>query len=349
MKRVSIGGRMVGDGSPCFVIAEAGSNHNGRLDEAKALVRLAAEAGADAVKFQTFRAGKLYSRNAGRSEYLQLDQPIFDIIAAMEMPYEWLPVLAEEATRHGVLFLSTPFDEESVDVLEPHVPAYKIASYEMTHLPLVRYIARKGKPLIISTGTADLDEVRETVEAVRAVGNDQLIMLQCTASYPAPLESLNLRAMTTMRNELDVLVGLSDHSREPLIGPIAAVALGASVIEKHFTFSNELPGPDHRFAIEPDELRMMVRSIRECQAALGDGKKRVAGVEQELRKFARRTIITQVPVARGEKLSADNIAVLRAGNGGHGLPPSAFETAIGRSVRRDLEAGVPVTAEDLDG
>lgn len=348
MKRVSIGGRMVGDGNPCFVIAEAGSNHNGRLDEAKALVRLAAEAGADAVKFQTFRADKLYSRNAGRSEYLQLDQPIFDIIAAMEMPYEWLPVLAEEATRYGVLFLSTPFDEESADALEPHVPAYKIASYEMTHLPLVRYIAKKGKPLIISTGTADIDEVRETVEAVRAAGNDQLIMLQCTASYPAPLESLNLRAMTTMRQELDVLVGLSDHSREPLIGPIAAVALGAAVIEKHFTFSNELPGPDHRFAIEPDELRTMVRSIRECQAALGDGQKRVAGVEQELREFARRTIITQVPIARGEALSKDNIAVLRAGNGGHGLPPSAFETVIGKSVRRDLGAGVPVTSGDLD-
>src|SRR5687767_268242 len=275
MKTVRIGERVVGDGSPCFVIAEAGSNHNGRLDEAKSLIRLAADAGADAVKFQTFRADKLYSKNAGRSEYLQLDQPIFDIIAAMEMPYEWLPVLASEAARQGILFLSTPFDEESADALEPHVPAYKIASYEMTHLPLVRYIAKKGKPLIISTGTADLDEVRETVEAVRAAGNDQLIMLQCTASYPAPLESLNLRAMTTMREELDVLVGLSDHSREPLIGPVAAVALGAAVIEKHFTFSNELPGPDHRFAIEPDELRAMVRSIRECQAALGDGQKRV--------------------------------------------------------------------------
>jgi sialic acid synthase SpsE len=347
MKSVSIGGRAVGDGSSCFVIAEAGSNHNGRLDEAKALIRIAAEAGADAVKFQTFRADKLYARNAGRSDYLQLDQPIFDIIAAMEMPYEWLPLLADEAKRHGVMFLSTPFDEESVDVLEPYVPAYKIASYEMTHLPLVRSIAKKGKPLIMSTGTANLDEVRETVEAVREAGNEQLIVLQCTASYPAPLASLNLRAMTTMRNELDVLVGLSDHSREPLIGPVAAVAIGACVIEKHFTFNNEMPGPDHRFAIEPHELRAMIRSIRECEAALGTGEKRVSDVEQELRQFARRTIITIAPVAKGDVLSTSNIAVLRAGNVPHGLPPSKFDAVLGRNVRRDLDAGVPVTEDDV--
>ena len=348
MKAIRIGPRTVGDGHPCFVIAEAGSNHNGRLEEAIGLIRLAAEAGADAVKFQTFRAGKLYSKNAGRSEYLQLDKPIFDIIAAMEMPYEWLPVLAEEASRRGILFLSTPFDEESVDVLEPHVPAYKIASYEMTHLPLVRYIAKKGKPLIISTGTATLDEVRETVAAVRETGNDQFVMLQCTASYPAPLGALNLRAMTTMRNEMDVLAGLSDHSREPLIGPVAAVALGACVIEKHFTFSNELPGPDHRFAIEPDELRAMIASIRDCEAALGDGQKRVLEAEQELRAFARRTIITLEAVRPGDVLSTQNIAVLRAGAGGHGLPPAAFERTLGRRARRELPAGVPVAEGDVE-
>jgi N,N'-diacetyllegionaminate synthase len=347
MKTIDIAGRAVGDGHPCFVIAEAGSNHNGRLEEAKALIRIAADAGADAVKFQTFRAEKLYARNAGRSDYLQLDKPIFDIIAAMEMPYEWLPQLAEEAQRHKVLFLSTPFDEESADALEPYVPAYKIASYEMTHLPLVRYIAKKGKPLIISTGTANLDEVRETVAAVRATGNEQLVMLQCTASYPAPLDSLNLRAMTTMRSELDVLIGLSDHSREPLLGPIAAIALGACVIEKHFTFNNELPGPDHRFAIEPHELRAMIRSIRDTESALGTGEKRFSGVEEELRQFARRTILTTKPIASGELLTKDNIAVLRAGNVPHGLAPAAYDTIVGKPARRALDAGVPVTENDV--
>lgn len=347
MNTIDIGGRLVGDGRRCFVIAEAGSNHNGDLEQAKALVRIAADAGADAVKFQTFRADKLYARAAGTSDYLQLDRPIYDVIAAMEMPYEWLPLLAREATDRGLVFLSTPFDEESVDVLDPLVPAFKIASYEMTHLPLVRAIARKGKPLIISTGTANLDEVRETVQAVREMGNGQLILLQCTASYPAPLDSLNLRAMTTMRRELGVAVGLSDHSRDPFVAPIAAVALGACVIEKHFTFSNELPGPDHRFAVEPDQLRAMIVRIRECESALGSGEKIVADVEQELRVFARRTIFTSSAIAEGETFTQTNVAVLRAGKAGHGLPPSALDTLLGKRARRNLADGVPITAGDV--
>jgi N-acetylneuraminate synthase len=348
MKSVNIGHRIVGDGGRCLVIAEAGSNHDGKLEQAVALVRIAAEAGADAVKFQTFRAEKLYSRNAGKSDYLQLDHSIFDVIAAMEMPYEWLPVLAEEANRRGLLFLSTPFDEQSADELEPYVPAFKIASYEMTHLPLVRYIARKGKPLIISTGTATLDEVRETVAAVRATGNEQLVLLQCTASYPAPLDALNLRAMTTMTREFNVPVGLSDHSRDPIVAPVAAVALGASVIEKHFTFSNELPGPDHRFAIEPGELKAMIAAIRDCESTLGTGEKKTAEVEQELREFARRSIFTTKAIEEGERFAATNVAALRAGKAGPGLPPSALDSILGKRARRSLPADVPVSAGDVE-
>jgi len=348
MKTVNIGGRAVGEGQPCLVIAEAGSNHNGSLDQAKALIRIAADARADAVKFQTFRAGKLYARNAGKSDYLKLDQSIVDVIAAMEMPYEWLPVLADEAKRNGLMFLSTPFDERSADELEPLVPAFKIASYEMTHLPLVRYIARKKKPLIVSTGTANLDEVRETVAAVRETGNDQLVLLQCTASYPSPLDALNLRAITTLRREFDVPAGLSDHSRDPFVGPVAAVALGACVIEKHFTFNNDMPGPDHKFAIEPDELRAMVAAIRECESALGTGEKKVAAVENELREFARRTIFTARAVSRGEAFTTENTAVLRAGKAGHGLPPSALDALIGKRARRDLPADVPVKSGDFE-
>jgi sialic acid synthase SpsE len=347
MKRFEIGGRVVGEGGRCLVIAEAGSNHNGSLEQAKALVRIASEAGADAVKFQTFRADKLYARNAGKSDYLGLDESIFDVIAAMEMPYEWLPVLAAEAARHGLLFMSTPFDERSADELEPYVPAFKIASYEMTHLPLVRYVAQKRKPLIISTGTATLDEVRETVDAVRATGNEQFALLQCTASYPAPVDALHLRTIATMRDAFGVPVGLSDHSRDPLVAPVAAVALGACAIEKHFTFSNELPGPDHRFAIEPHELHAMVAAIRQCEAALGRAEKRPDDIEQELRAFARRTIFTATDIAEGEPFTTDNLAVLRAGKAGHGLPPSALESLFGKSASRALPAGVPVAAEDV--
>jgi sialic acid synthase SpsE len=348
VKTLNIGGRKVGNGERCFVIAEAGSNHDGDFEQAKALIKIAADAGADAVKFQTFRADRLYARNAGRSDYLKLDKPIFDIIAAMEMPYEWLPLLAEESRRHGLIFLSTPFDEQSADELEPHVSAFKIASYEMTHLPLVRYVARKGKPLIISTGTANLDEVRETVDAVKAEGNDQMVLLQCTASYPAPLDSLNLKAITTLRRELGVLSGLSDHSRDPLIAPLAAVSLGACVIEKHFTFSNELPGPDHKFAVEPSELRAMIARIRDCESALGTGEKKFDAVERELRQFARRTIFTAKPIGAGEAFTRENLAILRAGNIAHGLAPAAFDELLGKRARRDLDAGVPVNAADVE-
>lgn len=347
MNAIDIGGRKVGAGQPCFVIAEAGSNHNGSLDSARALIRLAAEAGADAVKFQTFRAAKLYARSAGQSDYLNLEKSIYDVIAEMEMPYEWLPLLADEAARAGLLFMSTPFDEKSVDELEPHVPAFKVASYEMTHLPLVRYIARKMKPLIISTGTADLEEVRTTVEAVRATGNDRFILMQCTASYPAPPAALNLRTIDTMRREFGVPVGLSDHSRDPLVAPIAAVALGAAVIEKHFTFSNDLPGPDHRFAIEPDELRAMIAAIRQTESALGTGLKVPDEAEQELREFARRSIFTVRPIREGETFTNENIAVLRSGKAGQGLPPSALDDVLGKRARRALNADLPVAAEDI--
>lgn len=340
---LTIGARRIGDGHPCFVIAEAGSNHDGRFDQARRLIDVAAEAGADAVKFQLFRARTLYARGAGRSDYLKLDRSIYDIIADMEMPYEWLPPLAEHAAARGLEFMASVFDEESVDRLDSLVRAFKIASYEMTHLPLVRHTAARGKPLIISTGAANLDEVHETVDAVRQV---PLALMQCTAAYPAPLDALNLRAIVTLRATFGVPVGLSDHSRDPLVGPLAAVALGASLLEKHFTLSNRLPGPDHPFAIEPDELASLVRKVREAESALGDGDKTVHVVEDELRRFARRAIFVARDVAPDEPLGAHNLVILRCGTLQPGLPPSAWERVIGRRAARALSAEAPLTAAD---
>jgi len=340
---LDVGRRRIGDGHPCYVIAEAGSNHDGRLDQARRLIDVAAEAGADAVKFQLFRAKKLYARKAGRSEYLKLDRPIYDIIADMEMPYEWLPPLARHAAERSIDFMASVFDEESVDVLDPLVAAFKIASYEMTHLPLVRHAAAKKKPLIVSTGTADLDEVRETVAAIGAA---PFALLQCTAAYPAPLDALNVRAVVTLKATFGVPVGLSDHSRDPLIGPLAAVALGANVLEKHFTLSNRLPGPDHGFAIEPHELSELVRRVRETERALGTGDKKVQPVEEELRRFARRAIFVARDVAAGEPLGPDNLVILRCGALEPGLPPSAWERVLGRRAARPLSAEAPLTAAD---
>ena len=326
--KVQICDKWIGDGEPCFIIAEAGSNHNGSLQQAKNLIDVAVDAEADAVKFQLFRANKLYPANAGHSDYLKLDRSIYDIIADMEMPYEWLPELAAYCQERGIIFLSSVFDEESVDRLDPHVPAYKIASYEMTHLPLVRYIAGKGKPVIISTGTANLEEVDETVEAFYETGNRDLMLMQCTASYPAPLESLNLRAIATMKNAFGVPVGLSDHSRDPLAGPMASVALGGNLVEKHFTLSNRLPGPDHSFAIEPEELRSMVQKMREVERTLGSGEKAVQSVEAELREFARRSIFATQDIAVGDIFSQENVAVLRRGKLAPGLEPKYYEAVL---------------------
>ncbi len=344
--KIRIGERWVGDGEPCFIIAEAGSNHNGNLEQAKRLIDVAREAGADAVKFQLFRASKLYPKNAGQSDYLKLDRSIYDIIADMEMPYEWLPELAAHCQERGIIFLSSVFDEESVDRLDPYVPAYKIASYEMTHLPLVRHIARKGKPTIISTGTANLEEVDETVEAFLQTGNAGLMLMQCTASYPAPVESLNLRAIVTMKNAFGVPVGLSDHSRDPLTGPMAAVAIGADLVEKHFTLSNRLPGPDHPFSVEPGELRSMVQKIREVERALGSGEKAVQPVEGELRGFARRSIFTTRDIAAGEVLTPENVAVLRCGKLVPGLEPKYYDEMLGMTAQRTVQAGSAIRRED---
>jgi len=222
-----IGATLIGVGHPCYVIAEAGSNHNGSLPQAKRLIDVAADAGADAVKFQLFRASRMYPRSAGVSGYLGSAVPIYDIIASMEMSYEWLPELAGYCESRNIAFLATPFDEDSADQLVPWVQAFKVASYEMTHIPLVRHVAAKGKPLIISTGTADIEEVEQTVVECRNAGNREIALLQCTAAYPAPLDALNIRALTTLSARFGVPSGLSDHSRDPVVAPIVAVACGA--------------------------------------------------------------------------------------------------------------------------
>jgi N-acetylneuraminate synthase len=348
MREVAVGGRLIGDGQPCFIIAEAGSNHNGSLEQAKRLIDVAADAGADAVKFQVFRAARLYPKSAGMSDYLKVAKPIYEIIAEMEMPYAWIPELAAYCEEREILFLASAFDEESVDMLDPHVPAFKIASYEVTHIRLVRHIAKKKKPVIVSTGTADIEEVREMVEEFRRTGNDQLMLMQSTASYPAPLESLNVRAVQTLKRAFGVPAGLSDHSRDPLVGPLSAVALGANLVEKHFTLNNELPGPDHRFALEPAELRLMVQKVREVERALGTGEKVAQQVETELRAFARRSIFAARDIEVGETLTPDSVVVLRRGKLGAGLSPKHYECVLGRKASRRIPKDSPIREADLD-
>lgn len=347
MQRLEIRGKPVGLDAPVFIIGEAGSNHNGRLETAHELIDVAARAGVDAVKFQTFRAERLYPRSAGTSDYLGSETPIFDIIRSLEMPEEWLGELRDHAWSSDLAFLSTPFHVEAVDLLDRYVDAFKVASYELTHDPLLEAVAARGKPVILSTGAVELSEVRHAVGVLNEKDCVGLVLLQCTAAYPTPLESANVRALVTLRETLDVLSGLSDHTRDPTAAPMAATALGAAVIEKHFTLSNRMTGPDHAYALEPEELKRMVGAVRRVEAVLGDGVKRVQPVEEELRHFAQRSIFTTRDVQRGDRFDTGNVDVLRHGKRERGLPPKELARVMASRAARDLEAETPLTGADL--
>jgi N,N'-diacetyllegionaminate synthase len=342
-KTIKISSKKIGPGCPCYIIAEAGSNHNGSLKQAYRLIDIAAKAGADAVKFQTFQANKMYSQVGSKPvQYLKklgVNKTIFEIIKDMEMPTQWLPQLAQYCKKKKITFLSTPFDEQSADLLNPYVGAYKIASYELTHIPLLKHIARKKKPIIFSTGAGSMAEIKEALATIRAQGNKKIILMQCTAKYPAPLESVEVRVVESLAKKFNVPVGFSDHSRDPLVAPIAAVARGACVIEKHYTISNKLPGPDHSFALEPHELSAMVEAIRKTEKALGIGKKQCQKVEGELVNY-RRALFVVADMEKAEKFTKKNLAVLRkSGDKASGIHSREYERVLGRISRKNIKAG----------
>jgi sialic acid synthase SpsE len=346
---VRIGERPVGDGAPVYVIAEAGSNHDRDLDQAKRLIDAAAAAGADAVKFQTFTSDRIVAETTTRAKYLDDILPPGETMASLfrklELPYEWHVILKEHAESSGLDFLSSAFDEQAVDLLHGlRVKAFKVATYELWHLPLIRYIARLGLPMICSTGMAGIGEVEQAVRAVEAEGNlANLVLLHCTVNYPPPFADLNLRAMATMRAAFGVPVGYSDHT-PGLTAPIVATALGAAVIEKHFTTSRDRPGPDHRFALEPDELAAMVRAIRDAEASLGDGVKRMAPTEADLYLTARRSLHAARDIEAGEVLDRDAIAILRPGTG---IEVRDLDHVIGRTARRRIGRHEPLAWDVL--
>jgi N-acetylneuraminate synthase len=345
------------DERPVYVIAEAGSNWRmgtpaRDLAMAKALIDAAAEAGADAVKFQTFRPETIYAPGAGSSGYLAqagVTETMAEIFADLAMPYEMIPELAAHARERGVAFMSTAFSAADFAAVDPHVEVHKIASYEITHLRLIELCARSGKPTLLSTGAATLEDIAWAVEHFRMHGGRDLCLLQCTAKYPAPLEAMNLRAIPTLTSRFRVPAGLSDHSRDPLVCPVGATALGARAIEKHFTLDNRLPGPDHAFAITPAELTVMVRAVRDAAAARGDGEKRPHAVEDELASFAQRAVQALSTIAEGDALLEDlNIAILRPGNQRKGVHPRRIRELIGRRATRAIAAGDGIQEGDWE-
>ena len=345
-KVLDIAGRKVGSGQPCFIIAEAGVNHNGDLSLAKQLVDVAVEAGVDAVKFQTFKAECISTSSAPKADYQR------QTTDATKSQYEMLRSLVLSAEAHhdlkaycqkkGILFLSTPFEEESADFLDAlGVPAFKIPSGEINNLPFLEHVARKGKPMIISTGMSTLEEVEAAANAVRKTGNQDLVLLHCVSAYPADPKDANIRAMQTMAATFNLPVGYSDHTLGIEVA-LAAVALGACVIEKHFTLDRDLPGPDHRASLEPDELAELVRGVRIVEASLGHGRKEPAPSEANTAAVARKSIIAAKDIPAGTRLTGDVMAIKRPGTG---LAPTMLSHLVGRITTRNIRAGTMLSLD----
>ena len=301
MRYLRIGRRMVGGGKPCYIIAEAGSNHDGNLRKAKELIRVSKEAGADAVKFQSFRAERLVQRS----------HPAFAELKRLEVPTEWHRELKQYADRTGITFFSTPFDEGRATLLdETGVGLFKIASGDITHIPLIAHIARFRKPVILSTGMSTMNEIKRAMAAIASTGNKKVALLHCVSRYPAQPSDFNLLALDTLRAKFRLPVGLSDHSLGIYV-TAAAVALGASLIERHITLDKKLRGPDHSFSLEPDEFEMMVKSIRAIEAALGNGLKAPKGSELAERTWARRGVYAKGSICKGEVIDAQKLKCVR--------------------------------------
>jgi N,N'-diacetyllegionaminate synthase len=345
---LTIRDRRVGGDAPCFVIAEAGVNHNGELALAHRLVDAAADAHADAIKFQTFDADALASADAPKAAY-QLarsgaDESQREMLRRLELTREAHIELKRHAEARGILLLSTPFEERSADFLEQlDLPAFKVGSGEITNLPFLTYLAKKGRPLLVSTGMSELEEVEAAVEAIARAGNPPLALFHCTSSYPAPESAVNLRAMGTLASRFPVPVGYSDHTLGTAI-PWAAVALGARLLEKHLTLDCALPGPDHAASMEPRDFTELVAGVRRIEAGLGDGRKTVQPCERETQRVARKSLFAARELRAGETLDEQSLLCRRPGVG---MSPARLAGLIGRKLSRTVAADTMLQESDL--
>ena len=349
MRLVDIGGREVGQGRPAFIIAELSANHLQRFDLALDTVRAAKEAGADAIKLQAYTPDTI-TIDCDK-EYFQIKQgtlwdgkTLYQLYQEAYTPWEWHPELRELARKLGLICFSSPFDSTAVDFLETmDVPAYKVASFEITDIPLIEYIAAKHKPVIISTGIAEIDEIHEALAACKRMGNEQLVLLKCTSAYPAPLQETDLKALADLQSRFETVVGVSDHTVGSSVA-LAAVALGAKVVEKHFILDRKLGGPDAAFSMQPDEFGQMVKGIREVERALGEASYRLSPQARKNRCFAR-SLFVVADIKAGEKFSANNVRSIRPS---YGLAPKHLSEIIGKKALRDIERGTPLSWDLID-
>ncbi len=348
MKLVRIGKRLVGEGQPCFTAAEVGINHNGSLDLAHRLIDAAADAGADAVKFQNYRTEDFISDRSLTHEYVSQGKTVIESQYDMFKRYELAPsdllALREHCDRRGVVFFSTPTSENGIrDLINLGAPLLKNGSDYLVHLPLIRAMARSGVPTIISAGMAEADDIKDAVEAFRDAGGTDLILLHCTSSYPTPPEDVHLRKIPTLARLFDCPVGLSDHT-DGVVAAIGSLALGACMIEKHFTLDKNSPGPDHRFSADPAEFRGLVESVRTMEKCLGTSELRPASSEALGRRDYRLSCVAARELSAGHSLTASDVAFRRPGVG---FPPKSVDALIQRTLVVDVRSGHVFADEDF--
>lgn len=351
---IQIGSHLIGEGHPTYFIADISANHDGDLERAKLLIRLAKEAGADAAKFQNFRAPEIVSDFGFRAMGSQIShqstwkKSVFEVYQSASIPFEWTPVIKEECDRVGIDYFSSPYDFDAIDMLEPYVPAYKVGSGDITWLEALEHMAEKGKPVILASGASDLGDVQRAVNTILAI-NPQLVLMQCNTNYTASLENyayINLRVLETYRALYpDLILGLSDHTFGPAT-VLGAVAMGARVIEKHFTDDNDRVGPDHPFSMTPETWRDMVDRTRELELALGTPEKRVMGNEEQTVIVQRRCLRAGRDIAAGETLTREMISVLRPATPG-AILPYEIENAVGTRAATAIPAGKELRWVDL--
>ena len=350
---IQISHRKIGKNQSVFIIAEMSANHLQKFDNAVELIKAAKEAGADAVKLQIYTPDTITIDC--NNEYFQIKQgtlwdgqSLYELYKKAYTPLEWQPKLKEIAKDERLICFSSVFNKTSVDFLEEiNVPTYKIASFEITDIPLIEYVASKGKPMIIYKGIATLSDIEEAVNACKMIGNDQIALLKCTSAYPAPLEEVNLKTIPNLDDTFNRMVGLSDHSlgiSVPIASVVASVALGACIIEKHFTLDKKLSGPDHKASLEPSELKEMVKAIRNIEMALGDGIKKPNKSEIEIMKVARRSLIATRDIRVGEIIKESDIAIKRPGTG---ILPKFKEIVIGMKLINDIRQDEPFRWENF--
>jgi len=346
MESIKVGDKIIGENHPVFIIAEAGVNHNGDFELAKKLIDVAKESGADAVKFQTFKTENVVTKYASMAEYQEKNigkkETMQEMIKKLEINYDDFDKLKNYCDEKGIMFLSTPHSDDAIDFLDPLMPLYKVASPDLTNFPFIERIAKKSKPIILSTGMATMEEVIEAVDLIKKAGNDKIILLHCTSNYPCPIEDVNLRAMQILKEKVNLLVGYSDHT----IGLYAsklACNLGAVVIERHFTIDKNLPGPDHKASLSPEELKELVESIRKKdydipaekeQLILGSPDKKPTEAEKEIAKLIRKSIVAKVEIPKGTKITRDMLIIKRPGTG---IPSKKLNEVTGKIASENIK------------